>query len=192
MNRTRVRAVALLAAAVVGTSALAGCGDSGGGTTTTASSAPATSPDDGTVTIQTDTVVTNTAPPADTTSATGSTGNAPLDAAIAALAVALRGTIADLKASNDAAALTTAITSRAQAFDRAVQQAHDVVPEDGAQTNTQRAIAEAAPALSQAYRDFSDAAAQAADSNNAGALASAKTALSDALRTFDEAAGTGN
>ena len=50
----------------------------------------------------------------------------------------------------------------------------------------------AGSALSQAYRDFSDAAAQAADSNNAGALASAKTALSDALRTFDEAAGTGN
>ncbi len=192
MNRTRVRAVALLAAAVVGASALAGCGDSGGGTTTTASSAPATSPDDGTVTIQTDTVVTNTAPPADTTSSSGITGNAPLDAAITAMGVALRGTATDLRASTDAAALTTAITARAQAFDRAVQQAHDVVPEDGAQTNTQRAIAEAAPALSQAYRDFSDASAQAADSNNAGALASAKAALSDALRTFDEAAGTGN
>jgi microcompartment protein CcmL/EutN len=192
MNRTRVRAVALLAAAVVGASALAGCGDSGGGTTTTASSAPATSPDDGTVTIQTDTVVTNTAPPADTTSSSGITGNAPLDAAITAMAVALRGTVADLRASTDAAALTTAITARAQAFDRAVQQVHDVVPEDGAQTNTQDAITTAAPALSQAYRDFSDAAAQAADSNNAGALASAKSALSDALRTFDEAAGTGN
>jgi hypothetical protein len=192
MNRTRVRAVALLAAAVVGTSALAGCGDSGGGTTTTASSAPATSPDDGTVTIQTDTVVTNTAPPADTTSATGSTGNAQLDAAITAMSKAIRGTMADLNGSADATALTTAIIARAQAFDRAIQQVHDVAAEDGAQTNTQQAIAQAAPALSQAYRDFTDASAQAADSNNASALADAKTGLTDALHTFDEAVGTGN
>ena len=66
------------------------------------------------------------------------------------------------------------------------------MPEDGAQTNTQTAIADAAPALSQAYRDFSDAAAQAADSNDAAALSKAKGALTDALHTFDEAAGTGN
>jgi hypothetical protein len=189
MNRTGVRAVALLAAAVVGTSALAGCGDSGGGTTTTASSAPATSPDDGTVTIQTDTVVTNTSPPDETS---GLTGNAQLDAAIAAMSKAIRGTMADLNGSAEATALTTAIIARAQAFDRAIQQVHDVVPEDGAQTNTQQAITHAAPALSQAYRDFTDASAQAADSNDASALADAKTGLTDALHTFDEATGTGN
>jgi hypothetical protein len=189
MNRTRVRAVALLAAAVVGTSALAGCGDSGGGTTTTASSAPATSPDDGTVTIQTDTVVTNTSPPVETS---GLTGNAQLDAAITAMSKAIRGTMADLNGSADATDLTTAIIARAQAFDRAIQQVHDVVPEDGAQTNTQQAITHAAPALSQANRDFTDASAQAADSNDASALADAKTGLTDALHTFDEAAGTGN
>ena len=189
MNRTRVRALALLAAAALGTSALAGCGDSGGGTTTTISSDPATSPSDGTVTIQTDTVVTNTAPPVETS---GITGNAQLDAAITAMAGALRGTLADFRGSADAAALTTAITARGQAFDRAVQQVHDVVPEDGAQTNTQHAIAQAAPPLSQAYRDFSDAAAQAADSNDGAALTSAKAALTDALHAFDESAGTGN
>lgn len=176
----------LLAAAALSPAVLAGCGDSGGGTTTTAVSTSVTSPGDGTVTIQTDTVVTNTAPD------TGSSGNAQLDDALAAMAAALRGTVADLRDSTDAAALTTAITARAQAFDRAVQQVHDLVPEDGAQTNTQRAVAEAAPALSQAYRDFSDASAQAADTNDGAALASAKAALSDALHTFDELAGTGN
>lgn len=189
MNGTRVRALALIASAALGVSALAGCGGSGGGTTTTATPPGTTSPDDGTVTIQTDTVVTNTAPPADSAAATG---NAQLDAAISAMSKAIRGTMADLNGSADAAALTTAITARAQAFDRAIQQIHDVVPEDGAQTNTQAAIADAAPALSQAYRDFSDAAAQAVDSNDAAALSKAKGTLTDALHTFDEAAGTGN
>jgi hypothetical protein len=106
VNRTRVRALALLAAAALGTSALAGCGDSGGGTTTTISSDPATSPSDGTVTIQTDTVVTNTAPPVETS---GITGNAQLDAAITAMAGALRGTLADFRGSADAAALSKAL-----------------------------------------------------------------------------------
>jgi hypothetical protein len=189
MNVTRVRALTLVAIAALGASVLAGCGGSGGGTTTTATPPATTAPGDGTVTIQTDTVVTNTAPP---TGTTGITGNAQLDAAITAMAKAIRGTMADLNGSGNAAALTTAITVRSREFDRAVQQVHDVVPEDGAQTNTQQAIADAAPALSQAYRDFSDAAAQAADSNDAAALASAKGALTDALHTFDEAAGTGN
>ena len=189
MNGTRVRALALIAAAALGASALAGCGGSGGGTTTTATPPGTTSPGDGTVTIQTDTVVTDTAPPSNTT---GITGNAQLDEAITAMSKAIRGTMADLNGSSDATTLTTAISARGQAFDRAIQQIHDVVPEDGAQTNTQKAIADAAPALSQAYRDFSDAAAQAADSNDAAALSKAKGALTDALHTFDEAAGTGN
>ena len=192
MSRRRVRALALLGLMAIGGSALAGCGDSGGGITTTAAVSATTSPDDGTVTIQTDTVVTNTPPVAATTPATGTTGNAQLDTAIAAMSKAIRGTVADLDDSSDATALTTAITARAQAFDRAVQQVHDVVPQDGAQTNTQQAIANAAPALSQAYRDFTDASAQAADSNSASALATANADLSDALHTFDEAAGTGN
>ena len=168
---------------------LAGCGGSGGGATTTATPSATRSPDDGVVTIQTDTVVTNTTP---STRASGITGNPQLDNAITAMATAIRETMADLRGTGGAAALTNAITTHAQAFDRAIQQVHDVVAEDGAQTNTQHAIDQAAPALSQAYRDFTDAAAQAADSNDSAGLTSAKVALTDALHTFDEAAGTGN
>ena len=119
MNGTRVRALALIIAAALGASALAGCGGSGGGTTTTATPPATTSPGDGTVTIQTDTVVTNTAPPSSTT---GITGNAQLDEAITAMSKAIRGTMADLNGSSDATTLTTAISARGQAFDRAIQQ----------------------------------------------------------------------
>jgi len=189
MTPPRVHVLALIATAALGASVLAGCGGSGGGTTTTATPSATTSPGDGVVTIQTDTVVTNT-PPASRTS--GITGNPQLDNAITAMATAIRQTMADLEGTADAAALTNAITTQAEAFDRASQQVHDVVAQDGAQTNTQHAIDQAAPALSQAYRDFTDAAAQAADSNNRTGLASAKAALTDALHTFDEAVGTGN
>ena len=189
MTSPRIRVLALIAASVLGASVLAGCGGSGGGTTTTATPSAATSPDDGVVTIQTDTVVTST-PPATRTS--GTTGNPQLDSAITAVTTAIRQTRADLQGPADAAALTTAITTRAEAFDRASQQVHDVVAEDGAATNTQHAIDQATPALSQAYRDFTDAAAQAADSNDRAGLASAKTALTEALHTFGELAGTGS
>ena len=189
MTPPRVRALALVATAVLGVSVLVGCGGLGGGTTTTATPSTPRTPGDGTVTIQTDTVVTNTTP---ATGTSGITGNPQLDSAITAMATAIRATTADLSRMADATALTKAVTTHAQAFDRAIQQVHDVVAEDGAQTNTQHAIGQAAPALSQAYRDFTDAAAQAADSNDRAGLASAKAALTDALHTFDEAAGTGN
>lgn len=185
-------AVALTVVLAMG-AALVGCGGDGGATTTTAA-------ETGVVTIQTDTRVTNTDLPASTTTGAaqqpapsrGITGNAQLDAAIVAMSKAIRGTVSDMAGSADATALTTAITARAEAFDRAVQQVHDVVAEDGAQVNTQQAIADAARALSAAYRTFTDAAAQAADTNDAATLTAAKAALTDALHTFDEAAGTGN
>jgi len=189
MTPPRVRVLALIAASVLGASAFVGCGGSGGSTTTTATPSATTSPGDGTVTIQTDTVVTNTAP---ATRASGTTGNPQLDNAITAMTTAIRQTMADLQGMADAASLTTAITTRAEAFDRASQQVHDVVAEDGAATNTQHAIDQATPALSQAYRDFTDTAAQAADSNDRAGLASAKAALTDALHTFGQLAGTGN
>lgn len=189
MTPPRVRALALIATAVLGASAFVGCGGSGGSTTTTATPSATTSPGDGTVTIQTDTVVTNTAP---ATRTSGTTGNPQLDNAITAMTTAIRQTMADIQGTADAASLTTMITTRAEAFDRASQQVHDVVAEDGATTNTQHAIDQATPALSQAYRDFTDAAAQAADSNDRAGLASAKAALTDALHTFGELAGTGS
>ena len=104
---------------------------------------------------------------------------------------AIRATVADLKGT-DAAAMVTAITKDSEAFDRAIDAVKGAVTDSSVARSTQQAIAGAAGALSDAYRTFADAAAQAADSNSAAAMAKAKATLMESLHQFDESAGVGN
>ena len=179
MTAPRVRALAALAAtALVGT-ALVGCGGAGGATTTVA-------PDtDGVVTIQTVPVVTSGSTDAMTT--TGGAGDALLDADVAALSSTITASLNDLRGTvraDDATTLAQSFTTRTQQFDRAVDTIRGAAVAGAAARALQAAILTAAPAVSDAYRQFVDAARQSADTNDTPGLVAAQAMLSSALATF--------
>ena len=196
MTPPRIRALALIAASVLGASVLAGCGGSGGRTTTTASDT------DGVVTIQTDTVLhattgatgsttpPRTTQPADATASPTTSGDPGLDADVVALSATIDATLTALPgttAVSDAPALAQTITKRTEAFDRAVDNIAGQVVTGQRATALRAAVVAAAPAASNAYRTFVDAAQQAADSNNSAALAGAERRLATALGAFTAA-----
>jgi hypothetical protein len=196
MTPPRVRVLALLATAALAASTLAGCGGSGGATTTTASDP------DGVVTIQTDTVLhattgatgsttpPRTTPPADATATSTTSEDPGLDADVAALSATIDATLTALRRTTalpDAPALAQTITKRTEAFDRAVDTIAGQVVTGQRATAIRAAVVAAAPAASEAYRTFVDAAQQAADSNNSAALAGAERRLATALGAFTAA-----
>ncbi len=196
MTPPRIRALALIAASVLGASVLAGCGGSGGRTTTTASDT------DGVVTIQTDTVLhattgatgsttpPRTTQPADATASPTTSGDPGLDVDVVALSATIDATLTALRgttAVSDAPALAQTITKRTEAFDRAIDTIDGQVVTGQRATALRAAIVAAAPAASDAYRTFVDSAQQAADSNNSAALVGAERRLATALGAFTAA-----
>ena len=84
-------------------------------------------------------------------------------------------------------ALAQALTTRTQQFDRAVDSIRSTPATSAAAGALKAAVAAAAPAASDAYRQFVDAARQAADTNDMPGLAAARAALSSALTAFTQA-----
>ncbi len=165
----------IITATALASIVLAGCGGDQGGTTTV---------DTSVVTIQTDTVVTNTIP-ADT--ATGPTADANLNADIAAISAIAMDTLEAIKGGTEpagAAALAQQVTTWNEQFDRAVDRIKaDVASSSGAQT-LKATILAAATTASDAYRSFVDALAQAADANDVAGLQAAVTTMKSALDAF--------
>ncbi len=177
MNHPPRRTAMIITVTALAGIVLAGCGGDQSRTTTTAV-------DTGVVTIQTDTVVTNTIP-ADT--ATGPTGDANLNADIAAISAIAMDTLEAIKGGTEprgAAALAQQMTTWNDQFDRAADRIKaDVASSSGAQT-LKASILAAATTASDAYRSFVDALAQAADSNDVAGLQAAVTTMKSALDAF--------
>ena len=189
MRSPAVRTQALLALVAVATLALAGCGVTDGGNTVTTTPAS-----DARVTIQTETAIPAADTAASTTATTTGTGDRALDGYVATLSSTLGATTDALQGAtqgSDAGPLAEAMTARTIAFDRIIDTITGAVATGDAAARLQTAVVTAAPALSTAYRDFVDAARQAADSNDSAGLASAKTRLIDAIELFRSAVAAG-
>ncbi len=173
MNHPPRRTAMIITVTALAGIVLAGCGGDQSRTTTAV--------DTGVVTIQTDTVVTNTIP-ADT-----ATGDANLNADIAAISAIAMDTLEAIKGGTEprgAAALAQQMTTWNDQFDRAADRIKaDVASSSGAQT-LKASILAAATTASDAYRSFVDALAQAADSNDVAGLQAAVTTMKSALDAF--------